>query len=137
MWCTTWSWVPQWDGDCAAANVTDRISTVPESSITTCSTFTCSLLPYIARRQNIYCQNCQICLVGSSLDEPKINEKTSPPVFLCECLCSYASGCVCLCAWHGASLHACSGGCMCDPLAPPSPPDQVQPTASRQCCRCC
>lgn len=93
-----------------------------ESSITTCSTFTCSLLPYIARRQNIYCQNCQICLVGSSLDEPKINEKTSPPVFLCECLCSYASGCVCLCAWHGASLHACSGGCMCDPLAPPSPP---------------
>lgn len=28
MCCTTWSWVPQWDSDCAAADVPDRISAV-------------------------------------------------------------------------------------------------------------
>ena len=34
-------------------------------------------------------------------------------------VCLHPLGFVCMCAWHGVSLHAWFGGCACDPLAIP------------------
>lgn len=55
--------------------------------------------------------------------QKRIEKKSvSPPAICCECLCWYALCGVCLCAWHGASLHVWLGLGACVTPPPPRTP---------------